>query len=341
MPATPPPSSLRPPSAVTPPSIDVSALRGRRVLVIGASGFLGAHLVTRLGRLGAQVWGMSRSPWRPGLPAEPAGWWPCDASVPERLAEAFAHIRPEIVYHLTSDSRGGREVDLIGESIRNDVIATVNVLVEATRRGVDRLVLAASLEEPTGEAGEAVPSSPYAAAKWTTAGYARMMAALHGLPVTVLRLMMTYGPGQKEYKVIPASLLALLRGEPARLGSGLRPVDWVFVDDVTDAFLRAGLAPYTGADSIDIGTGRLVTLRDCLTLAGEMLGRSDLLHFGALPDRPLEMIRAADTGPALERLGWRPTTTLAEGLTRTIGHYREHLERESPAEKHPPLARAG
>lgn len=297
-------------------------LAGRRVLVVGASGFLGAHLTRRLALGGAEVIAFSRS-------AGPEHWagqtgirpWRGDAADRAQVEAVFAQTRPDLVYHLTSDSRGGREMALIPDSIRNDVMAALLVMEAVHRFGTGRLVLTASMEEPVGEAGSAVPSSPYAAAKWMAAGYARMLSALHGLPAVVLRLMMTYGPGQKDYKVIPATILALLRGQPATLSSGVRPVDWVYVDDVTEAFVRAGLAPDPGAASIDIGTGRLTTLRDCLSLVGELTGRPELLRFGGQADRPLEMVRAAETETAARLLDWRATTSLRDGLARTIEAY--------------------
>jgi len=234
----------------------------------------------------------------------------------------FREVQPEIVFHLTSDSRGGRDLSLIPDSIRNDIVATTNVLAEAVRCNVKRFVMTGSLEEPTGSAADAVPSSPYAAAKWASCGYARMIAALHDLPVTVLRLMMTYGPGQKDNKVVPYTIRTILAGETAQLASGMRMLDWVYVDDVTDAFLRAGVAPSTGGRAIEIGTGRLVRLRDLLGLVGELLGRPDLLAFGAMPERPMEREAAADPTDAFQTLGWRAGTSLRDGLLQTIDAYR-------------------
>lgn len=288
---------------------------GKRVLVIGGSGFLGGHIVERLGALGARVTVFSRKAPRSMAPNVVVHRG--DASDPSQVAAAFAEAAPDFVYHLTSDSMGGREVELIPASVRNDVVATLNVLLEAKRRGTARVIMAGSMEEPSGDAAEAVPSSPYAAAKWVTAGYARMLAALHDLPVVVLRLFMTYGPGQKTYKVVPATILSLLKNRPIDLGSGARLVDWVYIGDVTDAFIRAAVVPYPGAASIDIGSGQLVSVRDCLQTIGDLTGRQHLLKFGTLRDRALEMVRAADGARAASLLDWRASTTLREGLART------------------------
>jgi UDP-glucose 4-epimerase len=302
-----------------------ASLAGTSVLVVGGSGFLGSHVARRACALGARVTTLSRR--IPSFTAPEIMTREGDASDPARVAEVFTEAAPDLVYQLTSDSRGGREAELIPASLRNDVIATLNVLLEAQRRHTSRVVMTGSLEEPTGDAAEAVPSSPYAAAKGATATYARMMAALHHLPVVVLRLMMTYGPGQKPYKVIPATILALLRHEPIQLGSGTRRLDWIYVDDVTEAFLRAGVSSYPGAASIDIGSGQLVTLRECLSMVGDLIGRPDLLQFGAVQDRALEMEKVADIGRAERLLGWRPSTSLKDGLRATIRAYAEDLRR--------------
>ncbi|MGI9047192.1 MAG: NAD-dependent epimerase/dehydratase family protein [Burkholderiales bacterium] len=296
-------------------SMTFEKFEGKSVLVVGASGFFGRHVIERLGAVGAEVTAFSRSvPKRmpPNVVIRQG-----DASDPSQVAAAFAAAAPDVVYHLTSDSMGGREAELIPTSMRNDVLATLNVLLEAKHRGTARVVMTGSMEEPSGEAAEAVPSSPYAAAKWVTAGYARMLASLHDLPVVVLRLMMTYGPGQKAYKVVPATMLSLLENRPIKLGSGSRLVDWVYIDAVTDAFMRAAVAPYPGAASIDIGSGQLVSVRECLETIGDLTGRPHLLNFGALPDRPMEMVRAADGERAARLLDWRPSTTLRDGLART------------------------
>jgi UDP-glucose 4-epimerase len=303
--------------------IDTRQLKGKPVLVVGATGFIGSHLVRALANLDAQVIAASRSadPTQPSLPN--VTWRRCDAVDQQDIASLFREFKPAVTYHLTSETRaqGGRDLSLIVDSIRNDLVATTNVLSEAARSGFGRVVVTGSLEEPDGSARDAVPSSPYAAAKWASSAYARMISALHDLPVTVLRLMMVYGPGQKEHKVIPYTIRTLLAGDQASLASGQRLLDWVYVDDVIDAFLRAGVTAQTFPQSIDIGSGQAVRLRDLLTLVGDLVGRPDLLAFGNRPDPALEREAAANVTDALMKLGWRAQTSMRDGLLRTIAHY--------------------
>lgn len=297
--------------------IDHSELARAKILVVGASGFLGRPLVRRLVNLGAEVTGVSRNP---GAAADGAQWIAADASDAARMARLFEQTRPDIVFVLASDSRGGPDLDLVQPSLQNDVTATVNILVEATRRKCGHVVVTGSFEAPEGPARSAVPSSPYAAAKWVVGGYARMFSRLYGLPVSILSPMMTYGPGQKSYKIVPSIIQALLRNQMAKLGSGRRPVDWVYVDDVVEAFVRTAAGKPLN-DAIDLGSGKLVSIRDCALLIGGILGRSHLLEFDSARDRPHEEVKAADTHPAAERLDWRATTALADGLKMTVAAF--------------------
>lgn len=299
-------------------------------LIFGGNGFFGRPLASALLARGMVVHAASRR--GPGDEPSPAPdgnlvRHRCDAADPGAVARLVASVRPSVVYNLTSDSRGGREIDLIPGSLRNDLVAGVNILMAAERVGVDRVVVTGSMEEPHGDAGSTVPSSPYAAAKWAGAAYARMMAVLHDLPVTILRPMMTYGPGQKTYKLLPSVAAALVEGRPVPVSSGRRLVDWVYIDDVVAALVAAGERPPLGAFAVDIGTGVLISTRACLTLLGDLTGRPDLIRFGALPDRALEVERAADTGPARDRLGWQAATPLNHGLERMLDAARANRTR--------------
>jgi UDP-glucose 4-epimerase len=288
----------------------------RRVLVAGASGFLGAPLVQALQRAGASVIPLSRS-------SKGSGWHAADVSDFESVRRLFRETRPEIVYHLVSESRGDRDPAVIQASLRNDVQASINLYQAALEFDVERVIATGSLEEPRGDADQATPQAPYAAAKYTSSIYARMFRAVYGVKIALLRPFMTYGPGQKPYKVVPATIRALLSGQTAKLGSGTRAVDWVYVDDVVDAFVAAASADDIFGNTVDLGSGVGVTIRDCMLLLAELVGPQAHLEFGAVPDRG--EVRLADTRPASETLGWTARTSLRDGLQKTIESHRGQL----------------
>jgi nucleoside-diphosphate-sugar epimerase len=287
---------------------------GKCVLVTGGGGFLGSHLCRALVSLGAQVHAAGRTP--PPTATPNPHWHAADMSIMPAVEQALEVSRPDVVFHLAGDAVGSRELSLVSRSVQGELIPTINMLTAIAQRGAGRLVLAASLEEPL--AANAVPSSPYAAAKWAGTGFARMFHLLYGTPVVITRPFMTYGPGQRSDKLVPHVIRALLRNEPPRLSSGRRMVDWVYVDDLIRGLLLAGSLDGIEGEELDLGSGQLVSVRAVVEQLVQVTGSAVSPEFGALPDRPHEIERRADAVAAHARIGWRAETTLEDGLNRTV-----------------------
>ena len=300
-------------------------IAGRRVLVTGGAGFIGSRLCARLSFLGADVYATSRS----SRGADDAvQWLPGDVVDQDDVEHAFDVARPEFVFHLAGRVAGDRNLDLVRPMLEDNLVGAVNVLVAAQKRGQPRVVLAGSMEEPV-HSPYASPSSPYAVAKWAATGYARLFHALFALPVVVLRIFMVYGPGQRDQsKLVPYVIESLLRGEAPRLTSGTRAIDWVYVDDVVDAFLAAAEVENVEGQLLDIGSGTTVTIRDLVRRLAETMHSSVEPIFGELPDRLLETGEVADVKRTKEALGWTPTTALASGLRQTVDWFAERADVE-------------
>lgn len=298
-----------------------SPLAASRVLVTGASGFLGSHLCDRLREHGAEVHAVSRS--EPGPRREAVRWWPSPFDSPGEVDRVLRAIRPDVVYLLGGHVTAAVEISQVLPTFSSLLANTVYALQRVTELGCRRIILAGSFTEPFDTAG--VPGSPYAAAKWCASAYARMFRALYETPVVVARTFMTYGPRQQETKLIPHVVSSLLRGEPPRLGSGALEADWIYVDDVIDGFLAAAIAPSAVGEEIDLGTGTLASIREVVGRIVGILQPGVQPQFGALRDRPRELVRAADTERSCALLGWRATTPLAIGLERTIAWHRRQL----------------
>lgn len=297
-------------------------LDGRRVLVTGASGFIGSRLCSRLRLLGAEVHGTVRQP--ESATDGDIAWLVGDVGDPDDVERVFEVVRPDVVFHLASRVAGDRDVELVQPMLADNLLGAVNVLVAAERRGQPRVVLAGSMEEPAPHSRHAVASSPYAAAKWAATGYARMFHALYALPVVVLRIFMVYGPGQRDRtKLVPYVIESLLTGEPPRLTGGTRAVDWIYVDDVVDALLSAAQAPSVEGKVLDVGSGSTVTIRELVRRLATTMGTTVEPVFGELADRPAETEEVAEVRPTEEALCWRPATTLDRGLRLTVDWYAE------------------
>jgi len=291
----------------------------RSALVTGASGFIGSALARRLCEMGVRVTGVATRQ-REGL--DPEIHWSfgdlADITCVERVMEESS---PEVIFHLASHVTGTRERQAVLPAFHSNLASTVNLLTRCQQQGCQRIVLTGSLEEPEGET--AVPSSPYAAAKWAASGYARMFHALYDTPVVTARLFMVYGPNQKDVnKLVPYVIRSFLAGEPPRLSSGVREVDWIYVDDVVDAYLALATARGVERETLDIGSGELVTIRKVVDEIHHLMQPGVEPGWGTIPDRPLERIRVARTSETTQRIGWQPKTSLRDGLARTIDWYR-------------------
>jgi UDP-glucose 4-epimerase len=301
-------------------------LRGKSILVTGATGFIGGALAARLSQQGASVHAVAGHSGR-SLAAGPS-WWRTDLLDLGAVRALLSEVKPEVVYHLAGHVSGVRELAIVIPSLRDNLLTTVHLLTAAAESGKPRIILAASLEEPEPDGSWPVPSSPYAASKFAASTYARMFHALYGTAAVMLRTFIVYGPGQPDVKkLIPYVTRALLRGEAPRLSSGSRPVDWVYIDDVIDAYITAATAPGLEGRTCEIGTGTLATVREVVErLARIIQPRSDPV-FGAVAERPMEQVRCAHPEEARAWLGWEARISLDEGLRRTVEWYRRQTAR--------------
>ena len=294
---------------------------GKRVLLTGASGFIGSKLCERLLLLGAKVHAVSRSQ-HPSQSSK-AEWLHVDLSDLAQVRKAFQAVSPDFVFHLAGEVTGRRDLDFVASSFRANLVSGLNMLIATTEYGCDRLILAGSMEEPDPKEGMPVPASPYAAAKWAVSGYAEMFRALYGTPVINPRIFMVYGPGQRDLKkLIPYVATSFAKGQPPQLMSGERRIDWVYVDDVVAGLVCMLTRQGSEGARIDLGSGSLVKVREVVEILRRISGTRVHPCFGAIDDRKMEQIRVADTKQTQLRLRWKPVVDLETGLDRTYVWYR-------------------
>ena len=299
-------------------------IAGQKVLVTGASGFIGAHLCRRLVSAGAEVHALSRRS-RSGDKST-LTWWEGDVADIGMVRTCFRKIQPETIYHLASHVMGAPNLEHVLPTFQANLQSSVNLLIAAAENGCRRLVMTGSLAEPEPAKGEIFPVAPYAAAKWASSGYARMFHALYGVPAVIARVFMVYGPAQIDLsKLIPYVILSLLQGKSPAISSGGRLVDWIYVDDVVEAYVALADAPGIEGRTVDIGSGKLVSIQEIVGQVAYLVGGGIKPAFGALPDRPMEPVRIANVAQTREWIGWSPKTQLTDGLSRTIEWYKEHF----------------
>ncbi|HYA69407.1 MAG TPA: NAD-dependent epimerase/dehydratase family protein [Acidimicrobiales bacterium] len=303
-------------------------------LVTGGAGFIGSTLVDRLlaeGHAVDVVDDLSSGSLANLAGARMSGaltFHQLDVASPE-VVELVAHRRPEVIFHLAAQADVRVSVQRPVFDAEVNIIGTLRVLEGARAGGTTRVVFAASggtlygeVEEselPVRESQAHRPVSPYGVSKKAAVDYLVAYRELHNLEFCALALGNVYGPRQDphgEAGVVAIFADCLLRGEPVTIfGDGNQTRDFVHVDDVVDAFVRA--ATRGGGLLLNIGTGREVSVAELARVMGERVGASQAPIYA--PERPGELRRSAlDPERAGIHLGWRSWTGLDEGVESVL-----------------------
>lgn len=309
-----------------------------RALVTGGAGFIGSTLVDRLLAEGHEVDvvdNLSTGSLRnlAGARAEYAHALrihQLDITDPE-LAEVVVRARPEVVFHLAAQADVRVSVnDPVFDATVN-LVGTLRVLEAARTAGVERVVFAASggtlygepddSELPIVESVPHRPLSPYGVSKKAAIDYLVCYRELHQLEFSALALANVYGPRQDphgEAGVVAIFAQKLLDGEPVTIfGDGNQTRDFVFVDDVVDAFYRA--ATKGGGLVCNIGTGLETSVNELYAAMAQAAGSE--LEPSFAPARPGELARSAlSIARAEMQLGWMPWTDLGTGTAAVLAH---------------------
>jgi nucleoside-diphosphate-sugar epimerase len=297
------------------------SLSGKKILVTGASGFIGSHLCRRLLALNAEVVGVSRKVQQ----NDETCTYCMEADLKENASveKVIQSVKPHIIFHLASHVVGARHVNLVIPTFHDNLVSTVNILMESNQIGCEKIILIGSLEEPEKSDNFITPSSPYAAAKHAASAYGRMFHALFNSPVTIARLFMVYGPGQRDLsKLVPYTILSLLKDRVPKLTSGHRLVDWVYVDDVVDGLLAMASAQNIEGLTLDLGSGVSASIQEIVLRLVSAMGSRIKPRFGSIPDRPMEQVRLANVADTNSKINWKPKTSLERGLEKTVEWYR-------------------
>lgn len=288
-----------------------------RALVTGASGFIGRAVCLELLARDWQVTALCAR-----LPADlPPGVTALQCNLHDRptLLRVIGCVQPDCIHHLAGYTSATRELDAVPASFDANVVTSVNLLHAVSTTGCGRLVLPGSMEE--GAPGE-IPSSPYAASKMTVSQYAAMFHRLYRTPVSIGRVFMAYGPGQRDvHKLVPHTILSLLRGDDPEYGSGRRRIDWIYIDDLARGLVDLGETAALAGETVDLGSGTLTSVRDLVGELVRLTGSSATPRFDRRPDRTDEQERRADVERTARLLRWRARTSLTEGLALTVRHY--------------------
>ncbi len=311
-----------------------------RALVTGGAGFIGANLVDRLVDDGSEVLvvdNLDRGRLERLASARRAGHvqiHQLDVRDPA-LQEVTGRFEPEVVFHLAAQIDVRHSVrDPVSDASVN-VDGTVNALAAAAAAGVRHFVFASSggalfgetSRLPTPETAPRRPSSPYGVSKLVADEYLGYFHRAHDINYVSLGFANVYGPRQDphgEAGVVAIFARRLLDGDqPVIFGDGSQRRDYVYVEDATDACIRA--ASHQGGAYLNIGTGRGTSVLEIYSLLCDLTGRDIDAIFESERDGDLPR-SVLDASQAQKVLGWEAWTPLEEGLRHTVDWFRDHSE---------------
>ena len=314
--------------------MSAASLVGKKVVVTGADGFIGSHLVEMLIESGAQVRALAQynsfNTW---------GWLD-DARCRDQVEVVCGDIRDaqlvrglvggmEIVFHLAALITIPYSYVAPDSYVATNVSGTLNLLQAARETGVAQFLHTSTSEVygtaryvPIDEKHPLQAQSPYSASKIAADAIAHSFFASFGLPVTIMRPFNTYGPRQSARAVIPTVITQILSGRDGlRLGS-LHPTrDFTYVEDTCRGIVALAGCQAAVGETINIGSNQEISVGEAVALVQDILGTrvevisdKDRLR----PERSEVERLWCDNAKMLALTGWRPQVPLREGLTRTI-----------------------
>lgn len=297
------------------------------ILVTGGAGFIGSHVVDAYVAEGHEVAVVDTLHTGSAAYVHPrARLYRVDVASPE-LKDVFARERPEVVNHHAALASVALSVRQPLLDAQVNVLGTLNVLDQAVRSGVRRVIYASTGGAlygepdsiPVREDHPVRPLSPYGASKYAGEVYVQLYHRLHGLPYFILRYSNVFGPRQDplgEAGIVAIFAAAMLRGQaPVIFGDGTQTRDFVYVEDVVRANLLATASAACGV--VHVATGVETTVNDIHRLLAAATGYRGVPVHG--PPREGDVYRIClDVTLAARTLGWRPQVAVEEGLRRTV-----------------------
>jgi nucleoside-diphosphate-sugar epimerase len=316
--------------------LDFSINSQQRVyLITGASGFVGANLCRRLVDLGEEVHIFVRptsSRWRLNGFESKINIHTTDLRDSEQVRQLVATIRPTIIYHLATYGGYHYQTD-IEEILQVNIFGLWNLLNSCNQIEYELFVNTGSSSEygrkqfAMRETDMLSPNSYYAVTKVAQSLFCQHFAKENDRPIVTLRLFSVFGPFEEPNRLIPKLVMATLLDKAIDMVSADTARDFIYIDDVVDAYLKIDTLHALRGEILNIGTGIQSTLAYVVKVLEEISGKKIQARWNTMPHRPWDTdIWVADRSKMQRHLGSNPKTSLREGLTQCVRWFSENQQ---------------
>ena len=314
-------------------------LANKKVLITGASGFIGAHLTHRVFNQGAEVCIITK--YNSVIDnIRLVNIWDRIHIIEADLRNvdslnSIRDFKPDVVFHLAAYNHVGDSFIHISETLNSNILGTANLL--EAYGGYEKFVYISTSEiygyqkeVPFREDFTPCPISPYAIGKYSGELYANMKMKMMDKPIVIIRPFNAFGPYQSPKAIIPEVIIKCLQGKNIETTEGMQTREFNYVSNLVDGFMLAAENNNSVGEIINMGWGGEIRIKDLMLKIHEMTESKSDLQIGKLPHRPTEIWRmCADNTKASKLLNWTPRVTFDEGLLKTIDWYRTYVDEYS------------
>jgi len=307
----------------------------KRVLIVGATGFIGSHLTRRLIREAFEVGIIKREYsdiWRIKDLLDKVVTYDMDLRDIQGVCKVVSHFRPDVIFHLATYYAVDHKSQEIPLMVDTNVLGTIDLL-EACRESMVKLFVNTSSSfvykesrDKLRENADLSPLNLYALTKIQAEQSCTLYAEKYDLRAITFRLFPPYGPADHERRLIPYVIKNLLEGKKPKMTTGKQRWDFVYVDDIVDAYLKVLSVPKLPQEHeiFNVGTGNAVSIREVVSRIKEIIGTELEPDWGAIPHRGNEIwFTCADISKTKSLLNWQPKTQImGEGLELTVEWYK-------------------
>lgn len=311
------------------------SLKGKKVIITGATGFVGANLVRMALEAGAEVDILTRrnsNMWRIKDLLEDINNNTLDLLDYNETTSIISSIKPDIIYHLATYGGKPNQDDLC-RIIQTNFISTVNLIQACKKVNFELFVNTGSSSEygikanPMREYDCPEPINNYGVSKCAATLYCQTEAKKEKLPIVTLRLFSPYGNYEESARLIPSVIMACLRGESPRISSPRFVRDFIYIEDVINSYARLINAPDISGQIFNVGSGKSHSIGEVANIIIGLTGSRVELLTGReqiWPNEPENW--QADISKAKHVLGWKPQYDLDQGLRASIKWFEENIE---------------